>query len=109
MEEEAIAFNDNDCSPAFDEDSGERGSSANIGTVSISYALTPVATSIREVLSISAAVNLSNILEGNSWDEVYRRAKLYTSEIAQTGGRFMISKLGISFVRGNLNRNIYSE
>jgi hypothetical protein len=63
LEEEAKAFDDNDCSPTFDED--ERDSGETIRTVSISYALTPVATSIREVLSISAAVNLSSILEGN--------------------------------------------
>ena len=62
LEEEAIAFDDNDFSPAFDE---ERDSGATIRTVSISYALPPVATSTREVLSISAAVNLSSILEGN--------------------------------------------
>jgi len=64
LEEEAIAFDDNDdCSPAVDED--ERDSGATIRTVSISYAFSPVATSTREVLSISAAVNLSSILEGN--------------------------------------------
>ena len=66
--EEAIALDDDDCSPAFDGD--ERDSGATIRTVSISYALTPVATSTREVLSISAAVNLSSIVEGNIWDEV---------------------------------------
>lgn len=64
LEEEAIAFDDNDCSPAFDED--ERHSGATIGTVSISYALQPVAISTREVLSISAAVNLNSILGGIS-------------------------------------------
>lgn len=63
LEEEAIAFDDdNDCGPAFDED---KDSCASTRTVSISYALSPVATSTREVLSISAAVNLSSILEGN--------------------------------------------
>ena len=63
LEEEAIAFDDNVGSPEFDED--ERDSGATIRTVSISYALQPDATSTREVLSISAAVNLSSILEGN--------------------------------------------
>ena len=63
LEEEAIAFDDNDCSLVFDED--KRDSGATIRAVSISYALSPVATSTREVLSISAAVNLSSILEGN--------------------------------------------
>ena len=62
LEEEAVAFDDNDCAPAFNED--ERDSGVAIRTVSISYALTPVVTSTREVLSISAAVNLSSILEG---------------------------------------------
>ena len=63
LEEEATAFDDNDCGPAVDEDGRNSGSAMR--TVSISYALTPVATSTREVLSISAAVNLSSILEGN--------------------------------------------
>ena len=99
LEEEAIAF---DCSPASDED--EKDSGAVISTVSISYALPPVATSTREVLSISAAVNLSSILEGNICDEVYTGGQLYMR--AQTGGRFMISKLGIAFVLEYLNRKI---
>ena len=67
-EEEAIAFDDNDCGPAFDD---EKDSGAAIRTVSISYSLSPVATSTREVLSMSAAVNLSSMLEGNICDEVY--------------------------------------
>lgn len=70
MEEEAIAFDDNDCDPAFDED--EKDSGVAIGTVSISYALSPVATSTRQVLSISTAVNLNSILEGNICDEETR-------------------------------------
>ena len=69
LDEEAIAFDDNDCSPASDED--ERDSGAVISTVSISYTLPPVATSTKEVLSISTAVNLSSILEGNNCREVY--------------------------------------
>lgn len=60
LEEEAIAFDDdNNCGLAF----GDSG--AAIRTVSISYDLSPVATSTREVLSMSAAVNFSSILEGN--------------------------------------------
>ena len=77
MEDEAIAFDDNDRSPAFDGD--ERDSGATIRTVSISYALTPVATSTREVLSISAVVNLSSIVEGLFAKRYFRRAKLYES------------------------------
>ena len=69
MEDEAIAFDDNDRSPAFDGD--ERDSGMTIRTVSISYALTPVATSTREVLSISAVVNLSSIVEGIICEEVF--------------------------------------
>lgn len=93
LEEEAKAFDDNDSRLASDKD--EKGSSTfggAIRTVSISYALTPVATSTRDVLSISAAVNLSSILvEGLRImeREIYIRTK------AQTGERFMISKLGI--------------
>jgi hypothetical protein len=75
LEEEAIAFDDNDCGPAFDED--EKYSGVAIRTVSISYALSPVATWTREVLSISAAVNLSSILEGNICDEEYARGQSY--------------------------------
>jgi hypothetical protein len=63
LEEEATAFDGNDCGLAFDEDEKDPGPAIII--VSISYALTPVAISTREVLSMSAAVNLSSILVGN--------------------------------------------
>ena len=77
LEEEATAF---DCGVVFDEDEKDPGPTI---TVTISYALSPVATSTREVLSISVAVNLSSILVGNIGnicEGVYRRAKLYIRE-----------------------------
>ena len=66
MDEEAKAFDDNNCGLAFDEDEKDSGTSVvgATGTVTISYALSPVATLTREVLNISAAVNFSSILVG---------------------------------------------
>ena len=77
LEEEATAFDDNDCGLAFDGDEKDPGPA--IITVSISCALTPVAISTREVLSISAVVNLSSILAGNI-GKVYTGGQGYIRE-----------------------------
>jgi len=104
LEEEAKAFDDNDRGLTFDEDEKDSGMLVEaIRTVTISYTLPPVATSTREVLSISASVNLSSILVGESCDgvnEVIYSEETTIPDQAQTGGGFMISKLGISFVLG---------
>ena len=65
MEDEAKAFEDNGWDPVLVEEEKDSGVFVGmIRTVSISYAMSPVATLTSWVLNISAAVNLSNILVG---------------------------------------------
>jgi len=52
-------------------------SNSSTRTVTISYALSPVVTSVRDVLSISGAVNLSNMMGSRNEDSVLR-GKFYT-------------------------------
>lgn len=72
LESQVVCPEETECGRQRDSCSTNSSSNSLTTTVTISYALSPVVTSVRDVLSISGAVNLSNMMGSRNEGGVLR-------------------------------------